>query len=125
MILARWLRRAPLPGFFALSFAWFWACCVLSSAFRPQLPGPATLLMFACSFGPSLAAVVVVASTRKFPGLRAWSARCLQWRIGWGWWAFALLLPLAVMSMAAGMHIALGGAIGTAPASGHVLRIKV
>lgn len=60
-----WLQRAPLLGYFALTFAWCWACWALSSAIRPQLPWLATLLMFAGSFGPSLAAIVVVASTRK------------------------------------------------------------
>jgi len=123
--LANWLRQAPLPGYFVLTFAWSWACWGLSPAIKPQLPWLATLLMFAGSFGPSLAAVVVVASTRKWVGLRAWLARCLRWRIGWAWWAFALLLPLAVMSIAAGLHIALGGAIATSPASGHWLMTLV
>ncbi|HOE41269.1 MAG TPA: type II CAAX endopeptidase family protein [Rhodoferax sp.] len=125
MILRVWLQRSPLLGYLALTFAWSWACWALSPAIKPQLPTLATLLMFAGSFGPSLAAVVVVASSRKCAGLRAWLVRCLQWRIGWGWWAFALLLPLAVMSLAAGLHIALGGAIGTAPASGHLLMTVV
>ena len=118
-------QRAPLLGFFALTFAWSWACWALSPAVRPQLPWLATLLMFAGSFGPSLAAVVVVASTRQSVGLRAWLAHCMQWRIGWAWWAFALLLPQALMSMAAGLHIALGGAIATSPASGHWLMTLV
>jgi hypothetical protein len=125
MMLAKGFRHAPLTGYFALTFAWSWACWALSPAVKPQLPWLATLLMFAGSFGPSLAAVVVVASTRKWLGLRAWLGRCLRWRIGWAWWAFALLLPLAVMSIAAGLHIALGGAIATSPASGHLLMTLV
>ncbi|MFN9448876.1 MAG: CPBP family intramembrane glutamic endopeptidase [Rubrivivax sp.] len=123
------LRRTPLLGFFVLTFAWSWVCWALSPAVRPQLPWLATLLMFAGSFGPSLAAVVVVASTRPGKGLRAWLSRCLQWRIGWGWWAIAALSPLAVMLMAAGLHTALGGDIATAPAtapaSGHLLMTLV
>jgi membrane protease YdiL (CAAX protease family) len=118
-------QRAPLLGFFALTFAWSWVCWALSPAIRPQLPWLATLLMFAGSFGPSLAAIVVVASNRRVEGLRAWLSRCLQWRIGWGWWAFALLLPLVVMLLAAGLQIALGGDIATAPASGHLLMTVV
>ena len=114
------LQQAPLLGFFALTFAWSWACWALSPAIRPQLPWLATLLMCAGSFGPSLAAIVVVASTRPAGRLRAWLSRCLQWRIGSGWCAVALLLPLAVMLLAAGLHIALGGDIGTSPASGHL-----
>lgn len=125
MMLAKWLRQAPLSGYLVLTFAWSWACWGLSPAIKPQLPWLATLLMFAGSFGPSLAALVVVASTRKWLGLRAWLGRCLRWRIGWGWWAFALLLPLALMSIAAGLHIALGGAIATSPASGHLLMTLV
>ena len=119
------LRHAPLLGFFALTFAWSWACWALSPAIRSQLPWLATLLMFAGSFGPSLAAIVVVASTRPVGGVRAWLSSCLQWRIGWGWWAFALLVPLAVMLLAAGLHIALGGGIATAPAAGHLLMTVV
>lgn len=120
-----WLQRAPLFGYFVLTFAWSWACWALSSAIKPQLPGLATLLMFAGSFGPSLAAIAVVASNRKAGCLRAWLSRCLRWRIGWGWWILAFLLPLAVMLMAAGLHIALGGSIATSPASGHLLMTVV
>jgi membrane protease YdiL (CAAX protease family) len=125
MTLRELLQRAPLLGFFALTFAWSWACWALSPAIKPQLPWLSTLLMFAGSFGPSLAAIVVVASTRPVEGLRVWLSRCLQWRIGWGWWAFVLLLPLAVMLLAAGLHVSLGGDIATAPASGHLLMTVV
>ena len=120
MIVAKWLRQAPLPGYLLLTFAWSWACWALAPVVKPQLPWLATLLMFAGSFGPSIAAIVVVASTRRSAGLRIWLAHCLQWRFGWGWWAFALLVPLAVVSMAAGLHIALGGTIDIGPASGHL-----
>jgi membrane protease YdiL (CAAX protease family) len=125
MSLRAGLQCAPLLGFFALTFAWSWACWALSPTIRPELPSLATLLMFAGSFGPSLAAIVVVASTRPVEGLRGWLSRCLQWRIGWGAWALAVLVPLAVMLLAAGLHIALGGDIATAPASGHLLMTLV
>ena len=125
MRLRAWLQRAPLFGFLALTFVWSWACWALSPAVRPQLPWLATLLMFAGSFGPSLAAIAVVSSTRPVGGLRAWLSHCLQWRIGWGWCAFALLLPLAVMLLAVGLHIALGGDIATSPASGHLMMTAV
>ncbi len=115
------LQRTPLLSYFVLTFAWSWACWALAPAIKPQLPWLATLLMFAGSFGPSLAASAVVASSSKVGSLRAWFSRCLHWPIGWGWWTFALLLPLAVMLMAAGLHVALGGVVVTAPASGHLL----
>jgi len=56
MTLRTRLQRAPLLGFFALTFAGSWACWALSPAIKTQLPWLATLLMFAGSFGPSLAA---------------------------------------------------------------------
>lgn len=37
-------QRVPLLGFFALTFAWSWACWALTPAIRPQLPWLATLL---------------------------------------------------------------------------------
>jgi uncharacterized protein len=116
-----WLRRTPLLSYFALTFAWSWACWALAPAVKAQLPWLATLLMFAGSFGPSLAAVVVIANNCGRAGLRAWMSRCLRWRIGWGWLAFALLFPLTVMCVAAVLHIALGGAIAPSPSSGHLL----
>ena len=121
MTLQAWIQRSPLLGYFALTFAGSWVCWALSSAIRTRLPWLATLLMFAGSFGPSLAAIVLVATTRRVEGLRAWLSRCLQWRIGRRWWALAMFLPLAVMLLAAGLHIALGGDIATSPASGHLL----
>jgi hypothetical protein len=64
MTLRARLQRSPLLGYFALTFAWSWACWALSPAIRPQLPWLATLLMFAGSFGPSLAAMAVVSGYR-------------------------------------------------------------
>ena len=40
MTLRAQLQRGPLLGFFALTFAWSWACWALSPAIRPQLPLP-------------------------------------------------------------------------------------
>jgi len=115
-----WLQRQPLLGFCVLTFAWSWACWLLSPAVKPQAPWLATLLMFAGGFGPSAAAVVVVWTTRRRAGLRAWFSHCLHWRIGWGWMALAFFAPLVVVLIAAGLHLALGGTIAPSPASGQV-----
>ena len=82
MTLRARILRMPLLSYFVLTFSWSWTCWALSPAIRPQVPWLATLLMFAGSFGPSLAAFVIVASTRNVVRLRTWLARCLQWRIG-------------------------------------------
>ncbi len=120
-MLKAWLRRAPLCSYVAPAFAWSWACWGLSPVVKAQSSWLATLLMFAGSFGPSVAAAVMVANTGGRVGLRVWLSRCLQWRIGWGWFAFALLFPLVVTCVAAVLHVALGGASATSPAAGHLL----
>jgi uncharacterized protein len=111
--------------FFALTFAWSWTCWLLSPAVKTQSPSLATTLMFAGSFGPSLAAVLVVANADGRAGLRAWLGRCLQWpngwRQGWGWVALAVLLPGVLTALAAALHVVLGGSIAASPAVGHGL----
>ena len=81
--------------------------------------------MFAGSFGPSLAAVLVVANADGRAGLRAWFGRCLQWPNGWrqrwGWVALAVLLPGVLTALAAALHVVLGGSIAPSPAAGHGL----
>ena len=79
--------------------------------------------MFMGSFGPSLAAVFLVAHAGGRAGLRAWLVRCRKWPQGWGrgsgWIAPALLLPAALAALAAGLHVALAGSIGPSPVAGH------
>ena len=75
--------RTHLLGFFALAFGWSWVCWLVSSVVRPQLPAFAGVLFFGGSFGPSLAAIVVVRSVDGRNGLRSWLMDCLQWRVGW------------------------------------------
>jgi uncharacterized protein len=119
--IAAWLRRLPLVSYFALTFGWSWVCWLLSPAVEPTSPSLASVLMFAGSFGPSVAAVFVIALTEGRAGLHAWFGRCLQRRADWGWMALAFFLPAALMALAVAGHIALGGAIERSPAKGHVL----
>jgi uncharacterized protein len=126
-LLVAQVQRSParIWAFFALTFAWSWTCWLVSAAIKTESPSVATTLMFAGSFGPSLAAVLVVANAGGRAGLRAWLGRCLRWppggRRGLGWTVLALLLPAALAGLAAGLHVALGGSIGRSPAAGHPL----
>jgi uncharacterized protein len=110
--------RKRLLVFFALAFAWSWVCWLLSSVIRPQFPSLAGALFLAGGFGPSLAAIAVVTYVGGRKGLRDWFVRCLQWRVGWRWLAIAFFLPLAVMALAAAVHVALGGTLAPSPAVG-------
>ena len=110
---------ASLLSFFALAFAWSWACWLLAAAIKGDAPVAATVLSLAGGFGPSLAAVVLVAYGSGAAGLRRWLMKCLQWRGGWRWVLLAFLFPVAFMGLAAAAHVGLGGALPASPAAGH------
>lgn len=110
-------RRTHLLLFFALTFAWSWLFWWGSSVLKS---GPALLLSTLASFGPSVAALIVVGYTQGRAGLRDWLRRCWQWRVGIRWLAFGLFLPLVVMALAAALHKALGGTLAPSPAREHL-----
>ncbi|MEP6969400.1 MAG: type II CAAX endopeptidase family protein [Betaproteobacteria bacterium] len=109
-----------LLAFFVLAFAWSWTCWLLAPLFNANAPVAATVMSLAGGFGPSLAAVVMVAHGSGITGLRRWLTRCLQWRVGWRWVVLAFLFPVVFMGLAAAGHVALGGSLPPSPAAGHV-----
>jgi uncharacterized protein len=111
-----------LAAFFALTFAWSWACWLLSVLVAPYSAALAVVPGLLAGFGPGLAAVAVVSYVSGRAGLRAWLERCLQWRVGWGWLALAFFLPLGTIAIAAAVHVALGGLLPPSPASGHIAK---
>jgi membrane protease YdiL (CAAX protease family) len=109
-----------LLAFFALAFAWSWTCWLLAPALKADFPMASTTLALAGGFGPSLAAVAMVAYSSGTAGLHRWLTRCLQWRVGWRWVVLAFLFPAVFMGLAAAAHVALGGSLPPSPAAGHV-----
>src|ERR671910_171423 len=59
-------------------------------------------------FGPFLAAVLVLAITSGKTGIVRLLRRMVQWRVGLGWYAVALLLPVAITLVAATFNVLLG-----------------
>jgi uncharacterized protein len=84
----RLVRRYPLTVFFVLAYAIAWA-------FWP-------FGLFG-SFGPLVAALVVVPLTHGRAGLRELGARLVRWRVGWLWWAMAVGVPLGLHAIAAAL----------------------
>ena len=113
---------ASLLTFFALAFAWSWACWWLAPALEVDTPVLATALSLTGGFGPSLAALAVVTYWNGTAGLRRWLKRRLQWRVGWRWVMLAFFFPVALMGFAAAVHVALGGTLPASPAAGHMER---
>ena len=87
---------------------------------KADWPIAATSLLMLSGFGPSLAAVVVVAYTKGRAGLRRWLTLCLQWRVGWRWVLLAFAFPALCMGLAAAAHLVPGGTLPPSPAAGHV-----
>ena len=101
--------------FFAMAFAWSWACWLLAPIVKTDSTYASNALFFLGGFGPIVAAVLVVAATGGRSDLRIWLKRCLHWRGHWGWVTLAFLSPLAVLTVAASAHMALDGSVPLSP----------
>jgi membrane protease YdiL (CAAX protease family) len=101
------VRRHPLITFFVLAYALAWWIWILY-AFGITFLGPIFAL------GPFLAAIIVTAITRGTAGLKALLSRMVRWRVGLGWYAAALLLPVGVYVVAVSLNILLGASASTA-----------
>jgi membrane protease YdiL (CAAX protease family) len=94
------IRRHPLPTFFILAYALSWWAWILYAA--GLSPNPIA------SFGPFLAAIVVLALTEGKRGVLGLFRRMIRWRVAPGWYAVALLLPAVLAAAAAGLNVLLG-----------------
>jgi uncharacterized protein len=94
------VKRRPLIAFFVLAYALSWlAWPVWAFGFYPNP---------VFSFGPFLAALVVLAVTQGKSGLGGLLRRMVRWRVGPGWYAVALLVPVAITLAATGLNVLLG-----------------
>jgi len=87
------IKRHPLIAFFVLAFALTWA------------PTPVGVFM---ATGPLVAALVITAVVDGRRGLRELWSRMIRWRVGWQWYAAALLVPLALALGTGGLNVAFG-----------------
>jgi uncharacterized protein len=91
-----------LAWFLALAFAVSWAV---------GLTGVLTLGVLGLGLGALCPGLVALALTRRFRGsARPLWRQIVRWRIGWRWYAVALLAPAAVVSAAYAAVLAVGGA---------------
>ena len=87
------IKRQPLIAFFVLAFALTWA------------PTPVGVFMAA---GPLVAALVITAVVDGHRKLHELWSQMIRWRVGWQWYAAALLVPLALALGTGGLNVALG-----------------
>jgi membrane protease YdiL (CAAX protease family) len=100
------IQRHPLLIFFVLTYAISWVPALMTAV----VPG-FSMLIFAA--GPSVAALIVTAIEGKTAWQELWR-RALCWRVGWGWYAVALLSPLPFYLAAVGLNTLLGAPAPTA-----------
>jgi hypothetical protein len=60
--------------------------------------------------GPLAAAVIVIALAEGRAWLPCWGRRLIRWRVGWVWYAVALLLPVLLVLVTGFITMALGAA---------------
>ena len=94
------MKRHPLTTFFVLAYALSWWAWILFAL--GLFPNPIA------SFGPFLAAIVVLALTEGKSGLLGLFRRMARWRVAPGWYLVALLLPMALTAIAAALNSLLG-----------------
>ena len=91
-----------LLTFFALTFGWTWGLWAIVTFRGLGLTGLGAVLLLVSAFGPSLAAVVTVLAFEGKAGFGRWLRRSLHLRVGWLWYALALLAPPLVILAALG-----------------------
>ena len=94
------VKRHPLAVFFILAYALSWWAWILYAL--GLFPNPIA------SFGPFLAAIVVLAVTEGKAGLLGLFQRMVRWRVSLGWYAVALLLPAVAATAATMLNVFLG-----------------
>jgi CAAX protease family protein len=86
--------------FFVLAYALSWWAWVLYAF--DAFPNPVA------SFGPFLAALLVLALTEGRPGVVGLLRRMVRWRVGVGWYVVAILVPAGITGLATLLNVGLG-----------------
>jgi membrane protease YdiL (CAAX protease family) len=71
-------------------------------------------LLLVADLGPTVGALVVLAVSDGGPGVRRWLGQLKRWRVGWYWYAIALVGPTAISLVAVGAFVAAGGQMAPA-----------
>src|ERR687889_2449267 len=103
------VKSHPIIMFFVLAYALSWWGVILYTI-NHGLPPVA-------SFGPFLAALIVLAITHGRAGVLGLLRRMVRWRVTPAWYVVALGLPVAITLCAAMLNVFLGA---SAPSAGEL-----
>ncbi|HSR48326.1 MAG TPA: type II CAAX endopeptidase family protein [Anaerolineales bacterium] len=104
-------RGWALAVYFGLTFLITWGIQLVLIASENGWGGlslPPTVHYLA-PYGPMLAAIVATAWIGRSAGLKELWSRIVRWRVGWGWFAIALLSPAALFAVGVAVSVLLGG----------------
>lgn len=112
------VNRSPLLIFFVLAIVMPWVLGPLADAIffsgLPMLPAIALALPFELLVAsPLVAALLVTAITQGKAGVKRLLRKFTLWRVGWGWYAVALLLPPALALISAYLNMLWGAPLPT------------
>ncbi len=93
--LSSFVQRHSLAVFFVLAYAISWS---------PSVTEPHGIL----PLGPLIAALIVIAVTSRWTGVKAFLGRIIQWRVGLRWYALVLGLPVLIIASAVALNVLLG-----------------
>jgi membrane protease YdiL (CAAX protease family) len=100
------IRAHPLISFFAFTLVLSWWPWPLYATGHSPLP--------VASFGPFLAALLVLGLTEGRRGIRALLRSMLRWRVGARWWVVFLAVPVLFTAIAYALNLLLGAEPPTA-----------
>ena len=111
------IRRYPLMAFFVLAYALSWPYMIVDAlgshgllAFRLPM-----LLWIPMGYGPTFAALIVTGALAGKTGVRTLLGRLLIWRVGWPWYAVAVLGSVIVPGITMLLYALLSGTLPVVP----------
>ena len=104
------IRRHPVPAYYALTFVISWG---LMAAVIGVAPAPMAVALSLGPLGPAAASIILTSFLDGKAGLRELVARLRRWRVGARWYALALLTaPLVMASTAVAVAVVFPGFYG-------------
>lgn len=100
---AHLVRAHPVRAYFALAFAFSWACWVPAAL---GAGGWATALLYLGVWGPAAAGLTVTWLSGR--SVRGWLRGLVRVRVPGRWWALVLIAPIVLIAVPSAVFVALG-----------------
>ncbi len=108
--LRRWLQSAPVAAFFLLTFSFSWGVWWLAGSLVSGTAWGWRIAVHTAGLcGPTVAALILSGLLYGWQGVGDLLKRIARWRVGFGWYLFALFSTLIIGLTAIGMHTLAGG----------------